>query len=1048
MSRSSVNKARLATILAQLDEFAQIVANSKSTEEVNNANQMRKFLEGENCFRALFKTYPEEVRVESMSIAQRNGVSVFKLLYDMDRNLFIEKLDKIYLGISNNQGKKAKIKVEAPSLDLALLNDPAIASFSDKLILLDRLFKEIATCEDSEIVEKKESLRSLISGSYFKAVFRQFDESERNLIIAQARALNTHEYFAAYFFNPEKFTNEYLGILKSHTPSEKPVSKSTERRHKAKAKALGLSLEEYKSSLKKKDKKRIQVRKEKLNAKQIELQKLANCNPPEPMSLTRWEDFESICELLGLDVDDKSSKSRIDAIKAIEFQYILGKSENRLETFKKGTNYMELSDIKAKVSNILSDTKMNEAEAKFERKVGSLQSQDYSTWMHKVYKLWQPIEFNPDEKVLDSAINKLRALLAEIIKPLLPEDSELDYLTPMSLETSYTKATKGRNSGYPFFTSKWHKNQEMVDYYMEEAQNLLEGKLVLDAPRILFSRTQYDGKTPKMRPIECPPKSEALAGKCFTSRILYAFKHNAKFCGFRGNNNIGREMREFILKYNTLISSDFSNFDATCTHLIPIVFDLVDEIFGYKYSEYFNGLKTYYRNSTLITPQGIIESQSVNGLQSGDSWTSVIGTLANALSNFYALERMGIEADFKSYGDDCVVGTNQDFDINSYELFMKELGMECNQDKQEMSSGNKRNCNFLGYYYFNEDCENENKSDDELNIFPIMRALSGLIYREHYVTADDLFNEAEADGMSEEELEIAKQANKAGIDLLGIISKMDNIKNHPDYDAFLNLFVQYHPNGCDPKLVFPFRNLLSYLKNAHRVYGVGLGSSYTFKKLVDYHNLHHLVWETEVTTRENFKPNETLMNNSETQKYSLQVIGGNRKHGKGRYFICKPMEIKPKHPTQLLLPPASTSDPETQKYSLEVVGGNRKHGKGRYFICKPTEIKLECPNQLLLSPAQEIVLLLNPVKEEINLVEKSVPKPNVNDELKKKREQSTQLLLNPVQGIKLLLSPVKEIIDAIESHSKQSVNYGIEKECKTERHTKIGVTLNEKHDVS
>lgn len=893
MSSYNFHVSRLEATLAELNELAAICANSSNPDEVNSANQKRKRIIADNSLRALFKTYPREVQVECMAVAQRSGSSEFFLLYNDDKDLFIEKLHKL----APKQADKGEAKFSQPIGDLALLNDPKASDFINDLIQLNEIHKQIVQNCAGEISSLKKELREIISRNFFKAIYRKFSDQERIEVIEKVKLCKVHEYYAAYFVNHEKFIASHVEISLSKQPKALPESKSQARRHKEKAESLNVSVNEYKQTLLKK---RTEVKKVKLNHKQEQIQALENISPPNHISLTKWNDYEAICDLLRISPEDPSSKRMIDTARSIEFQYITDKPEFRLETFKHADHdYMELSDIVGKVSSILSDTKMNDAETKFKTKVGSLKSQGYCEWVDKVYKLWQPIDFNPNKESLDYAIGELNSMLDDLVKTL----TEDTYLSPIPLEVSLQKATKGRNSGYPFFTSKWHNDESILDYYMSEAKELLEGK-EFDAPRILFSRTQYNGKTPKMRPVECPPKSEALAGKCFTSRILYAFKNHPIFCGFRGNDRIGDEMRAFVLKYDTLISSDFSNFDATCTHLIPIIFDLMDKVFGYQYSKYFDRMKEYYRKSILITPQGILQSELPNGLQSGDSWTSVIGTLANALSNIYTLHRMGIKAEFKSYGDDCVVGTNETFDISRYEMYMRELGMECNQSKQEISSGENRNCNFLGYYYFYTDCIDKNKSSEQLAIFPIMRALSGLIFREHFVTADDLFNSAKADAkLTEAELQAAKEANKAGIDLLGIISKFDNLRNHPDYDAFLMLFLKHHPTGCNPIDVFPFRNLLSYLRNVHRIFGKGLGTSYTFRKLVYHHNIENLIFHLNyMDSQENIVEFQTV------------VKGAERKHGNARLFICGPVYAEDK--VQLALPAAKDSVPIT-KDSME-----------------------------------------------------------------------------------------------------------------------------------
>lgn len=827
---------QLEAILLQLNEAANIVRHSVDAEQVSNANQKRKEIISNNSLRALFKTYPNEQQVSSMAIAQKTGISEFQYLYELDKALFISRYSELGRRLDKPTHKGYGIK-QAPKLDLIKLNDPKAQDFSTALLRLNELESLIKNDEENRKTYQEES-RALIRENKFKAVYRRLNDEQKTEILSTVK-YGYNIYLVSYCLFSEDFIRAYADVMSGQESNK--LSSTTRRRHRNKANKLNITVEEYEASLNTTKKTKPNGKKARRNE---ELRKLGELTPPDHVNLVRWDDLDALSDHLGIDVSSKEGQKVLDTIKAIEMQYIVEKKKNRLETFKTETGkYMHLEDIKSKVANILSDGKMKDAEEKFKNKVGSLEAQAYSEWAEKVYKLWQTIEFNPHQETLDYAVNKVLTILKSLVEE---HNDGAKTIEPLPIDIALQKTTKGRNSGFPYFTSKWHKDEEIVSYYLEEAKELLKGKL-LKAPRILFSRTQYNGKTPKMRPVECPPKSEAIAGKCFTDRILFLLKQHDIFCGLRGNDNIGKEMRAFVNKYNTLVSSDFSNFDTTCTHLIPIVFNLMKEIFV-GYDGYFDSICEYYRNSTLITPQGILYSKNPNGLQSGDSWTSIMGSLINAIANFYTLKRMGIDGEFKSYGDDCVVGTNEHFSIDEYEKYMAELGMDCNKTKQEYSAGEDRNCNFLGYYYFYQDCSNLELMDNEVNIFPIFRALSGLIYREHYVTADDLFDEAAHDNLvSAEELEEAKQANKRGIDLLGLIAKLDNVKNHPDYLALIDLFVNYHPTKCDPREAFPFRNLITYLRNVSRVRGYGLGASSTFRVLVYKHNVLELLEPVEKT---------------------------------------------------------------------------------------------------------------------------------------------------------------------------------------------------------
>jgi hypothetical protein len=149
---------------------------------------------------------------------------------------------------------------------------------------------------------------------------------------------------------------------------------------------------------------------------------------------------------------------------------------------------------------------------------------------------------------------------------------------------------------------------------------------------------------------------------------------------------------------------------------------------------------------------------------------------------------------------------------------MSELGMECNPEKQEFS---KERFSFLGYYFFKQDLH---KTDEELPIFPLMRALSSLIYFETFNKIEDMIEEV---GMSKEEYDVLKEEESIGVDLMGYIMKLDNCSNHDQYQDFVQLFRQYEPYQLNSSMILPFEKLAPAMKYRRYLDGKGLGNSPT-----------------------------------------------------------------------------------------------------------------------------------------------------------------------------------------------------------------------------
>lgn len=644
--------------------------------------------------------------------------------------------------------------------------------------------------------------------------FTKLSKSARHRVNSQAAKHNVpKEVYMYYRANyKESATEEWRAGL----------NKSQAARVRKQAKRLNITPEEYIS--RRNNESNRQVASKKSLAK-LELKQIAeSINNSDDRNLTYdttnvkvipWESAE-MQEILEDDPD-------IGKAKGIVLGLLHGKQPLRHKTFiHDNGNVMSDEEIKDNVMKLIpANDKMYDIEVKFAEKVGNLASLPFKDWVDKVVLLWRDVEFKPDEDLLHEAVHNVYCQMEDLLN---------GKLTPISVNDAYEKVTKGRNSGYPFFTSKWANNPEMVEYYKNEAENMLNG-VKMSAPRILFKRTQNGGKTVKMRPVECPPKSEAIAAKCFTEVIIEAFKTSEQFCGFNGNTQIDSTVRKY-LQYKYLLSSDFSEFDTRAKNFIPIVFEMMNTLSYRQYDEYFKNLTKYYLNCQLITPIGIMSGRNCqNGLQSGDGWTSVIGTLTNAICNEYYRLKTDKEIKVLSFGDDCVVVSDDKIDTDQYSEIMSELGMLCTPSKQELST---ERLSFLGYYYFKEDLH---KPDGKLHIFPMMRAVTKLIYQETPMSLDSLIEEAIIEGVSDEDLENLVNAKKVGIDLLSHLQKLENCKNHDKFEEFVMLFAIYEPNQMHPHLIKPFAPLKNYLKNQRVNRKDGIINSMTYKVLLNLHNL-------------------------------------------------------------------------------------------------------------------------------------------------------------------------------------------------------------------
>lgn len=521
------------------------------------------------------------------------------------------------------------------------------------------------------------------------------------------------------------------------------------------------------------------------------------CPVPDHISLLSYSSNEWQ-DLVEMDPSYKQAKGEASKLKE-EGQEI------RMPTF----DGIDPDVVADHILSLCSDQRMYEFELKFRKKFGSYKALSFEKWANKVYDLWMEPGWKPHTPTLEWAKKEVTRELREACLEMFGSP----VITPLDLEEAFQKVPKGRNSGYPFYSNKWHLVDEMHSWYMDHASRLVSGEDVLrGTPHMLYKRVQPNGEVPKMRAVECPAKSDAIAAKCFTDRLVSLFKNMHQYCGFNGGERVYRYLGK-MMEMEFLIESDFSSFDQRCQGIMPHVFWVVSQMVPSKYHPYLSNTLNFYQNSSLVTPIGILSGKNgkKNGLMSGDGWTSVIGTLANAVSVKYALKRMESELgtiEYKNlaYGDDIAIAASK-FSPDMFEHYMSELGMDCNRSKQNLSYGDQAFFSFLGYYHFRDLWHDGNKG-----IFPMSRLSPGLYYREYYASPSTLQRELV---LTEEEMGKLK-ANPEIIEMVAIVSKLNNCSQHKDFRKLVSYVREHSPNRLDTEMIAPLSKLKEAMKTGRK----------------------------------------------------------------------------------------------------------------------------------------------------------------------------------------------------------------------------------------
>lgn len=532
-------------------------------------------------------------------------------------------------------------------------------------------------------------------------------------------------------------------------------------------------------------------------------ERIAKINVPSHIKVESYDSDEWNKRLLG-DDGEHWKRGRGEA------QHLWGEGqEMRQKTFLDTSP----EDFIAKILSLNTDDKMQPIEEKFAAKFGSYKPLPYEEWADVVHALWMEVEWNPDMEILEWAKTEVVKEIQDALQ-LLHGTTKLQ---PLAVEEAIDKVTKGRNSGFPYFTSKWFRKPEVLDYYMDQARRLINGEDTLSGcPHILYKRVQPNGiGTPKMRPVECPPKGEAIAAKCLTDKFIEVFKTIPSYYGFNGGENVYKILGPYM-EYDWLVESDFSKFDQRVVHLMPHVFQVIMRLVPQKYWRYLQIVLEYYQNAKLLTPIGLISSDRRNGLMSGEGWTSVIGTLANSIAVKYTMRRMGVDDYLRlSFGDDIAIATNK-FNLEEFEKYMLELGMDCNRSKQNASTGPQAYFSFLGWYHFRDDWQRGGQGK-----FPMCRIAPGLYYREFYLTVSQIEQEED---ISPETIARLKQS-PIGIDMIAIVSKLNNCRNNEDFCELVDYVRENSPKRLSTDYIAPLSEIRNAIRNGRRNRGLGLANS-------------------------------------------------------------------------------------------------------------------------------------------------------------------------------------------------------------------------------
>lgn len=217
----------------------------------------------------------------------------------------------------------------------------------------------------------------------------------------------------------------------------------------------------------------------------------------------------------------------------------------------------------------------------------------------------------------------------------------------------------------------------------------------------------------KVRAVWGYPATLTFGEAMFAVPLIDAYKNVFKpylAYGFETGTGGFRKLWRRFAKHDKFYCLDFKSFDKTVpAWLINHAFDILEYNIDFvHYQDYGTAdarknhrMWQYIRNYFINTPIRLCNGERYRksqGVASGSYFTQLIDSIVNSIiTNYWCLRLTGsAPADYLVLGDDSIVASNCDVDLDDIDDLVQTLGMKINL-KKSMKSRSLAKCTFLGY---------------------------------------------------------------------------------------------------------------------------------------------------------------------------------------------------------------------------------------------------------------------------------------------------------------------------------------------------------------
>ena len=302
------------------------------------------------------------------------------------------------------------------------------------------------------------------------------------------------------------------------------------------------------------------------------------------------------------------------------------------------------------------------------------------------WEVGQSKELAYDSELLSLAMARVnrRFQLREKVKPIAFDE------VPWKEDTNFGAPTFRNSKHYP----------DAQEKAIAGAKAVKRGKR--PEPFTAYHRGKNADET---RLVMAEPKEMFIIGGSFFYPYFNALSlQNSPYAGSTKRLAISARVNQ--LKWNSrfVLSADYSKYDSTIPQVLTsCAFKIVKNNFVMTEAEekLWECYVTHFNTNGLLMPDGNVYYGRKGGVPSGAIFTSVIGSICNALLIEYAmLKTRGQMTDYLVLGDDCLIGTLNPVQVTEFAKHVSDFGIEVSLEDSELYTS-QDDIYFLGHYWDN-----------------------------------------------------------------------------------------------------------------------------------------------------------------------------------------------------------------------------------------------------------------------------------------------------------------------------------------------------------